>query len=252
MPIGGKTIGERMAWCDREVQKIQQRLTGGVSPRQAERLATRLFRVAGWQRAALLSRDELVQQWLPLVKHVCGKFKRANPGLSMDDLIGAGHIGLILAAEQYRADSTASFKSYAYKAIWSHIVKECFHQRSLISIKNHKPDDNAEDKHASRMTMMSLSTGTLQLPAPERECLYEMDDFVFLAERLRQLPPRMREALERRYLDTDEGWQTLPAVASQMGIGVERARQLVESGLNRLRDGWPGLENSDEPIAKAS
>ena len=247
MPIGGRSVAERTAWCDREVQKVRLRLARGLPLRRAAWLECRLARLAVYQRAVLRERDDLIAQWLPLVRHVAMKFKLRNPALSLDDLLGAGSVGLTLAAEQYRAGGPASFKTYAHKSIWSHLVKECFQQRSLIVIRHNRVDCDAARTALAAPVSLDAESGPLVL-APERSRIYEPDDFQELDRRLDRLPPRMAEAVRRRYLDPDQGDQTLPEVARQMGVGTSHVYALIEAALERLRCSWPGVEEEEADV----
>ncbi len=70
-------------------------------------------------------RDALVEQYLPLVRHVAGRLPVAMPaGMDRDDLFGAGTIGLVHAAETWSPERGASFKTFAYTAIRGAILDE--------------------------------------------------------------------------------------------------------------------------------
>jgi RNA polymerase sigma factor for flagellar operon FliA len=60
------------------------------------------------------ARDQLVEQYAHLVKYVVGRLAVSVPGVfDREDAIQAGTIGLLRAIDAYRADSAASFESYA-------------------------------------------------------------------------------------------------------------------------------------------
>ncbi|PIE22958.1 MAG: RNA polymerase sigma factor WhiG [Planctomycetota bacterium] len=70
-------------------------------------------------------RDQLIEQYLPLVSHVLGRLSFAlPPDVERDDLHSAGVLGLIHAAEHYDANRGASFKTFAYTAIRGAILDE--------------------------------------------------------------------------------------------------------------------------------
>src|SRR5580658_8826689 len=66
-------------------------------------------------RADLLQRrDELVLEYLPLVKVVAAHCRVRLPAhLEFSDLVQAGIVGLLDAASKYNTDTEASFSSYA-------------------------------------------------------------------------------------------------------------------------------------------
>lgn len=61
------------------------------------------------------NRDALVVAHLGLVKPIAWKFR--NRGLDLDDLIGAGHLGLIHAAETFDTRKGSRFRPHAIYAI---------------------------------------------------------------------------------------------------------------------------------------
>lgn len=67
----------------------------------------------------------LIEQYLPLVRHVVGRLTVSLPsGIDRDDLQGAGIMGLIRAAETWDEAKGASFKTFAFTAIRGAILDE--------------------------------------------------------------------------------------------------------------------------------
>lgn len=76
----------------------------------------------------------------------------------------------------------------------------------------------------------SVASEQLLLPSAE-EC-YAADEIRgVLFETLAKLAPRERLVLERRYFDS----KTLKEIGAEVGVGVERARQLIIEALRRIR-----------------
>jgi len=64
--------------------------------------------------SARASPDELAERHLSLVMHIAGDFKqRLPPGVSFDDLVGAGNLGLVEAARRFNPAKGASFSTFA-------------------------------------------------------------------------------------------------------------------------------------------
>jgi RNA polymerase sigma factor for flagellar operon FliA len=82
----------------------------------------------GTQAPAPLSsveRDRLVEQYLPLVRHVLGRLPVTIPAsLDREDLLSVGVFGLIHAASSYDPTRGASFKTFAFTAIRGSILDE--------------------------------------------------------------------------------------------------------------------------------
>jgi RNA polymerase sigma factor for flagellar operon FliA len=73
--------------------------------------------------AAPAERDALVERYAHLVKYVVGRLGVSIPGVfDREDAMQAGTIGLLRAIDGYRADSAASFESYAIVRIRGSIL----------------------------------------------------------------------------------------------------------------------------------
>lgn len=70
-------------------------------------------------------RDRLVEQYLPLVRHVAARMAIRWPGgTTTDDFFSAGVMGLLHAAATFDPTRGASFKTFAYTAIRGAILDE--------------------------------------------------------------------------------------------------------------------------------
>lgn len=71
------------------------------------------------------ARNALVEQYLPLVRHVVARLPVTPPrGMDREDLHGAGVFGLIQAASTWDEARGASFKTFAYTAIRGAVLDE--------------------------------------------------------------------------------------------------------------------------------
>jgi RNA polymerase sigma factor FliA len=71
------------------------------------------------------SRNELVVEYLPLVRHVIGRLPLTPPSfMDMDDLFEVGVLGLMNAARTYNPNKGAQFKTHAYVNIRGAILDE--------------------------------------------------------------------------------------------------------------------------------
>jgi|LauGreDrversion4_2_1035121.scaffolds.fasta_scaffold48684_4 RNA polymerase sigma factor for flagellar operon FliA len=72
-----------------------------------------------------LSSKYLIEQHIPLVKHLARHFcSRLPPVVQLDDLIQAGMVGLIEAANHYQGEKGAAFATYASIRIKGSILDE--------------------------------------------------------------------------------------------------------------------------------
>ena len=94
------------------------------------RVETRLNHTELWQiyRASGpggASEDELIKQYLPLVKTVVGRLAASLPRhVDGDELYSAGLVGLLNAVRQYKPDLGASFETYARQRIRGAVLDE--------------------------------------------------------------------------------------------------------------------------------
>ncbi len=74
-----------------------------------------------WQRVRAgdrASRDQVVQQYAPLVKYVVGRMAIALPAsMDRDDILSAGTVGLLQAVDRFDPDQGVRFQTYALRRI---------------------------------------------------------------------------------------------------------------------------------------
>ena len=161
-------------------------------------------------------RDALIEQFLPLVRHVVARLPVALPrGLDRDDLLGAGTLGLIHAADHFDPTRGASFKTFAYVVIRG---------AALDEIRRHDP-----------------------VPRPRRERLRQMDR---AADDLREIlgrAPTIEEIAERLGVSA-------AALDEDLGV-LHGVRTVSIDDLAGTRDTSPGTpvarERESDPAAAA-
>lgn len=86
-----------------------------------------------------LSRDQLINKYIPYVKRIVGRMAIHLPSsvIERDDLINAGIIGLIQAADRYDPARDNKFITYAVFRIKGSILSE-FRRRDFLSRSNRK------------------------------------------------------------------------------------------------------------------
>ena len=110
-------------------------------------------------------RDRLVEQVLPLVRHVVARLPVAMPAtLDRDDFYSVGVMGLMHAAVAYDPNRGASFKTFAYTAIRGAILDE---------IRRHDPVPRGR---RDRLRQMDRATGALHARLGRAPTLEELGD----------------------------------------------------------------------------
>ncbi len=99
-------------------------------------------------------RDLLVEGYLPLIRHVVARLPVSRPTfLDIDDLHGAGVLGLIRAAETWHPNGGASFKTFAYTAIRGAVLDELRHHDPVPRARRARLRDFDEAADALRSTL---------------------------------------------------------------------------------------------------
>lgn len=100
---------------------------------------------------SLVERDQLVEQFLPLVRYVVSRLPITMPSmLGRDDLYSVGVIGLLHAANAFDPTRGASFKTFAYTTIRGAILDE---------IRRHDPVPRTR---RDRLRQIERAAGALQ------------------------------------------------------------------------------------------
>lgn len=76
------------------------------------------------RRRGRRNRNTRVLDHLPLVRYVVRRLRPASPPLELNDLVSAGTIGLIEAADRYDPKRGVPFASFAYRRIRGAVLEE--------------------------------------------------------------------------------------------------------------------------------
>ncbi|MBU2765374.1 MAG: sigma-70 family RNA polymerase sigma factor [Acidithiobacillus ferrivorans] len=219
------------------------------------------------------ARATLISAHMPLVKAVARGYR--NKGLSQEDLLQEGYMGLLRAADRFREGLGTRFSSYA--TWW---IREAM-QRALIRSRFIRlPDYLAKSLHAylqrgeekdsdldvrreqrrealgvRESTMRALDFADIRVFSLDEEMSdgpsrieqvsgdiagpdneYDRDAICkALRGHLTELNEKQREVMVFRYGMHGDAPMTLEAVAERMGVSREAVRQLQVRALSRLR-----------------
>jgi len=224
--------------------------------------------------------EEEVRHALRFVPAVARRYR--GLGLSLDELVAAGNLGVVEAATRFDPERKVRFGSYAewwirkavleaveeqagplrlpryqwdwirrlqsMRADWlrSHheepdaerlsvaaglpvadVVRLIRYARSGVSID--EPTSDSEDRPLKELLADSSAEGPLRL-------LIRAELTSRLKRRVRQLAPRQRDVLRKRFGLEGEQPRTLRQAALELGVSRERVRQIEVSALLELRD----------------
>jgi RNA polymerase sigma factor for flagellar operon FliA len=125
--------------------------------------------------------------------------KLAGRSLDHDELVSAGMLGLVQAAQSYDGSRVTTFSSWAYRRIFGAMVDE------LRSAGEHTRGEVARYR-AGLPTRRKVSLGALREMADARgepvdETLSRMREFAVVRAAVRRLEPRSRKIIEGYYFE---------------------------------------------------
>jgi len=181
-----------------------------------------------------VARHRLVSANLRFVVSIARHYQ--GRGLPMDDLVNEGNLGLLKAAERFDETRGVRFVSYAHWWVRRAIVEAVRRESGLRwgdgEIARPVPLDEPLGARGSSTLQEVLADD--REPTPERRLLRSAMRRSLEAS-LVDVPGRERDVL-RRYFGLDSRPpESLSEISRDLGITRERARQLKERGLSRLR-----------------
>ena len=171
----------------------------------------------------------LIEHNLRLVVYIARKFE--STGISLEDLVSIGTIGLIKAVNTYRCDKNTKLATYSSRCIENEILmylRKSANARTEISIDEPLSTDN-EGGELSLSDVLGTEPDTVSRPLEDQT---EMNTLKKLVD---VLPEREKEIVCMRYgLDGSDGF-TQKEVAEKLGISQSYISRLEKKIISRLR-----------------
>ena len=183
----------------------------------------------GLQRGEEWAKQKLIEHNLRLVVFIARRFE--STGISLEDLISIGTIGLIKGVNTYKLDKNIRLATYSSRCIENEIlmhIRKVSSQKAEISL-----DEPINMDYDGNELLLSDILGT-----DEDIVTGRMDDAVdlqILRQALRELSAREREIVEMRYGLAGRKELTQKEVAEKMGISQSYISRLEKRIMLRLR-----------------
>ena len=194
----------------------------GPPGRQATALAQNCiaqnFRSVTAELGAMMISEDSIVQHLPLVHGVAYRLRRQIRCVEVEDLVSAGTVGLIEAADRFIPERGVTFASFAYKRIRGAMLDEVRHQRVPAQFSLESASD---DEHA--LKLIEVTEDPNSPSAPRRAELHELVAAVGV------LPESERVIVTLRL-----GGYRLHEIASVYGCSDSRVSQLLTQARLRL------------------
>ena len=190
------------------------------------------------------ARNKLIESNLKFVIQVATKYQ--GMGLTLEDLIGFGNVGLFEAAEKFDASKNLKFITFAVWYIRAEIQKALNDLSRVVRVPSHL---TATAEYSTKSISTPVGDGENKetyadryLAAESTKSGRDKSDLKYDLDRaLSQLKPKQREAVCRFYGIGFEYEQCMDQIAEEMGVTGERARQLVRQAENALK-ALPGIK----------
>ena len=218
-------------WClIRDALLLLGHLSGGGSfpkplSRQEEAQA-----LAAMQAGDETARARLIEHNLRLVAHVVRKY--TVPGLTQDDLVSVGTLGLIKAVNTYKSDAKTPLSTYAARCIENEVLMQlraAKKRRNDVSLT----DPIGMDGEGNDISFQDIlgTPGDMVEDAAIRHMNMQQ-----VRSALKKLPQRERAVLEMRYGLLGGRPLLQHEVASKMGISRSYISRIETHAIALIRD----------------
>jgi RNA polymerase sigma factor FliA len=175
-------------------------------------------------------RAELAVRYFPLVRRLAHRFRRSVPVADVDELVGAGTVGLMEAIVRFDPGRGVSFRTFAYPRIQGAIVDEL---RAEIT-RRHRGRHSCLEEVSLQAPVSAAGGGVVLLDvtadssSPEPSARAELKELV---DAVTQLPAREREMITLHV----RGY-TVIEIARRQGCSAARASALLSRARLRIAE----------------
>ena len=202
-----------------------------LSEDEERKLASRIQK--GDERAL----NRLIETNLRFVVSIARQYQ--GQGLSMEDLVSEGNMGLMKAAAKFDGSRGLRFVNYAVVFIRQQIEKALKKENSDLRVES---DANGQSRSVdaplgskTNMSLLSVLENTGEPHADERTYSSEIETAVEYA--LQMLTERERLVVDA-YFGIGQDHLTMAEIASDMNLKRERVRQIRDKAVRHLRKSY--------------
>ena len=202
-----------------------------LSVEEEHRLSARIK--AGDERAL----NKLIQANLRFVVTIARSYQ--GKGLTMDDLVSEGNIGLMKAAAKYDSERGLRFVNYAVVFIRQQIEKALKQESAELRVENAKDGlSRSVDAPLGNRANMSLLSVLSDVNSPLADVrVYDSAIADAVEYALRSLSEREHQVIAA-YYGIEQEHLTMAEIAEDMHLKRERVRQIRNRAVRRLRKAY--------------
>lgn len=193
------------------------------------------------------AKEILVKNHLLLVVKIAREY--LNMGVSFEELIAEGNVGLMNAVEKYKASKNSSFSTCAVYWIKASIIRNCMHNNRTVRLPEHVSElqrtNRWDGAHYSQFSIdkpnengdsfsESLPDGT-----PSTASIFVKEEVEMTKKKVRKflstLTDRESEIIRMRFgIELDEPVK-LELIAEHFGLTTTRINQIIKLALKKMQ-----------------
>ena len=176
------------------------------------------------------ARAALIERNLRLVVYIARKFE--NTGISIEDLISIGTIGLIKAVNSFNPDKNIKLATYASRCIENEILM-VLRKSNRLKLEVSFDEPLNTDWDGNELLLSDILGTDADLVSRELDASVEKQ---MLHSAIHALTPRERHIVDLRYGLSNEKEHTQKEVADLMGISQSYISRLEKRIIGKLRE----------------
>lgn len=186
------------------------------------------------------ARDRLVESYLPLARRLAGKAATRRvlpPSIDSDDLNSIAAMAIMEAVRTFDPERGAEIGTWIYRVVCWRLRGAIASDGSAVYVPAYYPSDGLSPETLAKRDA-AITQGACSIhdwdSAHHDQGPQRVDDLEFVASLLRHLTRQERLVVEMRFGLAGE---TLagPAIGKRMGFSRQRANQLQEAAMLKLR-----------------
>lgn len=187
----------------------------------------------------------IIESHLRYVFNVAKEYK--GKGVSMEDLISEGNVGLNKALDRFDNEKGVKFITYA---VWwiKQSMQDCVRRRKKIMSNEIYEDDYFTDNDSVGLEMDFIEHKNYQTTTEHDDVMTELNEAkkIVIQKLLTKLPKKGQEIIKYYYGLENYEEKTLQEIGDILGLTKERVRQIKEKSLQILRSEILLVENFDD------
>ena len=183
-------------------------------------------------------RDQLVEQNMGFVVTTARQY--VGRGLSLDDLVSEGSVGLVKAAGKYDPARGVHFASFAAPYIRRQIEKALQQESPERRVESRNNGEHRSlDAPLGAKPNVSLLSILVDGNAPETDGRANSALHEEAVEKVLQTLNEREQQVVVAYYGLGQEPLTMQEIAQEMGLRRERVRQIRDRAVRRMRKAWP-------------